>query len=160
MSEHSSPAPHPPRAMASSPLPDRVLALALLGVAMLAARHAARLEVPFAADPLGPKVFPAVIAALLGAASLTLLLRPGLGWESAGRPWRGLACILAMLAYAPLLSPLGFILATGLLCLVIARAFGGSSMQCGMAALVTAPALFLLLDRLLDLPLPRGPFGF
>lgn len=152
--------PHPPRALAHSTAPDRSLGVALLLVAAGALWHALSLQIPFAADPLGPKAFPGVIAMVLGLAALALLLRPGLGWEAGGPPWRGLACIAAMAAYAFLLIPLGFILATALLCLVIARAFAGSWAQSLLAAAVTAPALFLLMDTLLDLPLPRGPLGF
>lgn len=153
-------APHPPRALPRSTLPDRALALLLLLLAALAIWSAQGLVVPFAGDPVGPKAFPTVVALVLGLAALALLLRPGLGWESAGRPWRGIVCIAAMLAYAFIVVPLGFILSTALLCLVIARAFAGNWAQSLLAAALTAPGLFLLLDRVLDLPLPRGPLGF
>lgn len=139
---------------------DRLLGLALLLLAAGAAWHALSLEVPFAADPVGPSAFPAVVAALLGLAALAMILRPGHGWERPHRSLPGLLSLLAMFAYAFALVPLGFVPATFLLCLVIARAFEGSWPQSVLASAVTAPGLWLLLDRLLDLPLPKGPVGF
>ena len=64
-----------------------------------------------------------------------------------------------MLAYAPLLVPLGFLPATALLAAVIALAFGARVVQAAVVGAVTAPALWLLLDKLLDLPLPSGLLG-
>ena len=58
-----------------------------------------------------------------------------------------------------LLAPLGFVPATFLLAAVVALAFGARPMQAAAVGAVTAPALWLLLDRLLDLPLPRGVLG-
>jgi putative tricarboxylic transport membrane protein len=139
---------------------DRILGVVLLLLAAGAAWHAQSLVVPFAADPVGPRAFPTVVAVVLGASALLILLRPRGGWESPPRSLPGLVCILAMLGYALALQPLGFVPATALLCLVIARAFDGTWLQSLISAVAIAPGLWLLLDKALDLPLPKGMFGF
>jgi putative tricarboxylic transport membrane protein len=140
-------------------LPDRLLGLALFALGAGIAWHAQSLEVAFAADPIGPRAFPTLVAAVIGGCGLFVALRPGVIWEPAEQVVPGLAATAAMAAYALLLVPLGFIPATFLLCIVIALAFAARPWQAVLGAAVTAPGLWLLLDRLLDLPLPRGPLG-
>ena len=139
---------------------DRLLGAALVALAGGVVWHAATLEVAFAADPVGPKAFPIAVALAMGACGLALLLRPIVVWERAERIRPGLAATAAMAGYAVLVAPVGFIPATFGLCLAIALAFDARPLQAAVTALVTAPLLWLLLDRLLDLPLPKGPLGF
>jgi putative tricarboxylic transport membrane protein len=139
--------------------PDRLLGLALLAVAAGAVFQAWALEVPFAADPVGPRAFPVVVAAVLAACAVLLLVTPGPPWPRAERWLPGPIVVAVMAAYALLLVPLGFIPATVLLAAAIALAFGARPVQAALTGAVTAPALWLLLDGLLDLPLPRGPLG-
>ena len=138
---------------------DRLLGAALLSLAALVVWQAQSLEVAFAADPVGPKVFPTVVALAMGTCGLLLLIRPRVAWEKAEQLLPGVAATVAMVAYALLLVPIGFIPATALLCLAVALAFGATAVQGALVAAVTAPLLWLLLDKLLDLPLPRGPLG-
>ena len=140
-------------------LPDRLLGLTLLALGAGIAWHAQSLEVAFAADPIGPRAFPTLVAAVIGGCGLFVALRPNALWEPAEQVVPGLAVTAAMAAYALLLVPLGFIPATFLLCIVIALAFSARPFQAVLSAAVTAPGLWLLLDKLLDLPLPRGPLG-
>lgn len=139
--------------------PDRLLGAILLALAAGIIWHVQGLEVPFAADPVGPKAFPTTVALVVAACGLLLILKPVTSWEPPQRILPGLAATAAMFAYAVLLAPLGFIPATVLLCLVIALTFDATPLQAVVTAVVTAPTLWALLDRLLDLPLPRGPLG-
>jgi putative tricarboxylic transport membrane protein len=138
---------------------DRLLGITLVLIAAGAALHAQGLEVPFAADPVGPRAFPTAVAIVLGVCGLLILATPGPPWPRAERRLPGLAAVAIMVAYAVALVPLGFIPATVLLTAAIALAFGATAWQAALTGAVTAPALWLLLDRLLDLPLPRGPLG-
>ena len=117
------------------------------------------LEVAFAADPIGPRAFPTLVAAVIAGCGAFVALRPNALWEAAEQVVPGLAVTVAMGAYAVLLVPLGFVPATFLLCVVIALAFAARPIQAVVSGAVTSVALWLLLDRLLDLPLPRGPLG-
>jgi len=140
-------------------LPDRLLGLALMALGAGIAWQAQALEVAFAADPIGPRAFPTLVASVIAGCGAFVVLRPNALWAEAEQVVPGLAATAAMAAYALLLVPLGFIPATFLLCVVIALAFAARPLQAVLAGTVTAPGLWLLLDQLLDLPLPRGPLG-
>ena len=138
---------------------DRVLGGVLVLLAAAAAWHAQTLVVPFAADPVGPKVFPTIVAAVLALSGLTLLVRPGRVVMEFGMWSRAMAILAASFTYPLLLQPMGFVPATTILCFVSALAFRGRPIGAAVAGVFTAVAFFILLDRLLDLPLPRGPLG-
>jgi putative tricarboxylic transport membrane protein len=140
-------------------LPDRLLGVALIALAGGVILHARALEVAFAADPVGPRAFPIAVALVMAGCGVLCFAAPRAVWEKAERSLPGILSVVAMAGYALLLEPLGFIPATTLLCIAIAFAFGCTAVQAVLSAVVTATALWLLLDRLLDLPLPRGPLG-
>lgn len=137
----------------------RVLGLALIALATLAAWSAQTLEVAFAADPLGPRGFPTVVAAVLGGCGLLILLPQGapFAWpERRLAPW---ALVLAMAAYALLLAPLGFLAATALFAAAVSLLFGARPLPALLTGAATSGLLWGLFDRLLDLPLPKGVLG-
>lgn len=118
----------------------------------------------------GPGLFPAAAAALL----LLLLLPIALGIrlppvvpesaadDDAADPggWRRLCLyLLAMMLAALALMPLGFVVGVGLALLLVLRQ--GERLSWVRAVAVTAgsvAACFVLFDRLLEVPLPRGAF--
>jgi putative tricarboxylic transport membrane protein len=141
-----------------------LLLLALLGVGAL--MLSLRLGLGGEETP-GPGLFPAMAAALLLALVVPLafaLLRPVGGQEPAeeidadGGRRLGLY-LLAMAVAALTLVPLGFALGIGIALVVVLRFAEGL----GWARSVTVSALgiaacFILFDRLLEVPLPRGTF--
>lgn len=136
---------------------DRVLgALAILGAAAMAAaswNYAA----PVAYEPVGPRAFPLLLAALLAACGAWLVCRPGRHAAFAG--WQGgriAACAAAIVAYAALFQLLGFVLATALMTVPVGRIFGGSWRQCALTGIVMGLVLFVLFDKALDVVLPVG----
>jgi putative tricarboxylic transport membrane protein len=137
----------------------RVLGLALLGVAAAAIWSAQSLEVAFAADPLGPRGFPTVVAAVLGACGTLLLLPRGARFDWPERPLAPWALVAVMAGYALLLAPLGFLAATVLLAAGTAALFGARPLPALLTGALTSAVLWALFDRLLDLPLPKGPWG-
>ncbi|MBY0338053.1 MAG: tripartite tricarboxylate transporter TctB family protein [Acetobacteraceae bacterium] len=131
------------------------LGLILLGAA--AAWSAQALEVPFAADPLGPRAFPTVVAAILAACGSLLVLNPaGARFEPIERRHAPPALLAIMAAYALLLAPAGFLIATAGLATGVALLFGARPLAALVTGGVTSVTLWLLFDRLLDLPLPKG----
>ena len=115
-----------------------------------------QLEVPFAADPLGPSPFPAAVAMLLALCGLGMLLRPTDGFAPPERRMAPPLLVLAMLLYALLMLPLGFLLATALMATTVALLFGARPLAALLVGVTTAITLWLLFDKLLDLPLPKG----
>jgi putative tricarboxylic transport membrane protein len=146
----------------SPALRDRIGALLCLGAAVWAGRLALGYPLEDMGEP-GSGLFPFASALGLGVLALVLLLRPGRTADPAEGPIaRGkVAGYVAELAtYALLLEPLGHLIVTGLtlglIMLVLER------IAWPRALAVTAGAVllsWLLFERLLGVPLPRGPLG-
>jgi putative tricarboxylic transport membrane protein len=138
---------------------DRIVGGIFILIAAAALGHAYTLAVPFAADPVGPRVFPMIVATTLGLSGIAICVRPGQITLEFGDWRRVIAILAAAIIYPFLLVPLGFITATALLCFVSALAFRARALPAAISASVTAVFFFVMLDMLLDLPLPRGPLG-
>lgn len=141
---------------------DRILGGACVLLAACMA-WAARLYVaPISYEPVGPRAFPMLLAALLALAGGWLVLKPTAhdnGLARAPLVSLGLA-VLAVLAYALLFELVGFTIATVLMTVPMARAFGGSWKQAVAAGLVLGVTFFFLFDRALDVVLPTGVLRF
>ncbi|WP_424811984.1 tripartite tricarboxylate transporter TctB family protein [Roseococcus sp. YIM B11640] len=133
-----------------------VVLLVLAGGAIWAAQS---WEVPFAADPLGPRGFPSAVAVVLGACGLLLLIARGATFEWPERKLAPLLLVVAMVAYALVLETLGFLIGTALLAVAVALLFGARPLPALLTGAATSVALWALFDRLLDLPLPKGLLG-
>ena len=136
---------------------DRLTGLVLFGLAVWYGVTARGFEAVIG-DPLGPAVFPIVLAVPLGLLSLYVLARPDPepDWPR-GRPLlkQGLA-VVAFVAYAYLLEPLGFLVATTLGTAALAVLLGARAWHAGAIGAAAAVVLFVLFDQLFSLPLPAG----
>lgn len=137
----------------------RLLGAFLLALAGLAIWSAQSLEVPFAADPLGPRAFPSTVALLMGVCGMLMLIPRGPDFEWPERLAAPPLLVLVMAGYALLLVPLGFLLATLLLAAGVALLFGARPLAAIATGLITSAVLWALFDRVLDLPLPKGFLG-
>lgn len=107
-------------------------------------------------DPLGPAIFPRVIGIPAILLSLSLMI-----WPQHNAAWAGRAGLLRqgtaiaiLLAYALLLEPLGFVPASFAAILGLGLLMGAPLLGGLLTAVVAAPGLYLLFDRLMGLPLP------
>lgn len=126
--------------------------------AVAAAAEALTFQVHFPTDPLGPAAFPLVGAGLVALGALSLWRDPTVAapWPAREGARRiGLATV-SFLAYALLLAPLGFVVATTLEFAALASLFGGRGARSLVAGLAFALALFALFVYALGLPLPLG----
>ncbi len=149
---------------------DRALGAAALAVAAGLAGFGLDLQAPISYEPVGPRAFPLLIAALLAAVGVWLVVRPG---GAAASPMDGavgdsqvpilgpgvLVALLAVLAYAALFETLGFVIATTAMTIVVGRLFRGGWIACAVVGLGMGIGFFLLFDRLLEVTLPGGPLG-
>lgn len=137
---------------------DRITGVIILALSIWYGWTAGDYEASFG-DPLGPAAFPRLLAVPAALLSLCLILFPGPAPEwSRGRALaRQLAALAVLIAYALFLENLGFLLATFLAVMLIGRLLGAAWPRAGISALVMAPLLFLLFDKLLGLPLPIYP---
>lgn len=118
---------------------------------------------PIAYDPLGPRPYPVLILSLLAVCCLFLAVRPvrekiDLGYTPSLAK-KLAACFVALLLYGILFELLGFPLATALMAFAVGKLFGGSTLSCSVSGIALGAGLYLLFDRLLDVPLPVGFFG-
>ena len=137
---------------------DRILGAACVvasaGMAWAAQGYAAAISY----EPVGPRAFPLLLAALMAVAGVWLVIRPtqrGAAITLANLKLIGLAA-LAVFAYALLFEWLGFTLATALMAVPVGMAFGGSWKASLAGGAGLGLVLFFLFDKLLDVVLPTG----
>lgn len=140
---------------------DRLVGLvAVLGAVAFGAA-ASTLPLPFFSDPLGPRAFPLLIAAVIGVCGLVMLLRPDPDpdWPSAGG-WGALTiATLVLLAYAYALQPLGFLIPTAIAATILSWQIDPRPRFAVVAGPALSIGLFLLFRFVLGLGLVAFPAG-
>lgn len=142
-------------------LNNRILGIAALALALFLLVFGYGLKAPFAYEPVGPRAFPLLLAAIIGLCGLRLVIKGGGRVEpnQAGANPRILAMIGLVFVYALSFQWLGFIIATTLISTLVGRLFGGTWAKAGGGSLVMSIVLFFLFDRGLDVVLPTGLLG-
>lgn len=135
-------------------------AMALLMAAVLAI-FGWGLVAPFAYEPVGPRAFPMITAALIGICGTVLLIQGGGKAEPVGDRtlWGLLMLVATLFVYAIAFERLGYILSTLAMAAVVARLFGASWVQAGISGVVLSVGSYLLFDHGLDVVLPTGVLG-
>lgn len=116
------------------------------------------LQPPVSYEPVGPRAFPLLVLALLGICAVTLMLekKSDTVWAPPPVLRRVGVLFLVVLAYALLFDKLGFVVATALMTIPVARFFGGSWKQSVAGGIGLGVGMFFFFDRLLDVALPTG----
>lgn len=120
-------------------------------------------QAPFSYEPVGPRAFPLLMLSLLSAGLVYLLIKPTPIHRDENEPEMdkhsmrkvGL-CVALLLAFALLFEPLGFIPSSALAGACLARLYQASWRSGLIAGLGLSVGLYLLFDKLLDVPLPLG----
>lgn len=149
---------------------DRILgAICLVMAAAMAwAAHGYAAEISY--EPVGPRAFPTLLAAILAVAGAWLLVKRQTAEAAPGTPvlaptspldWKAVAmCATSVLIYGALFQTLGFWLATALMAVPVGMAFGGTLKKSLLGGLVMGLGFFFLFDKLLDVILPTGVLSF
>lgn len=137
---------------------DRMLGALCLAAAGAMALAAGDYAAAISYEPVGPRAFPLLLAALIAACGAWLVARPSphAAGVAGARVRPLLVCVAAIVAYALLFQPLGFTVATALLAVPVGVAFGGGWRASLLGGLGLGVGLYLLFDRLLDVVLPTG----
>ncbi len=116
----------------------------------------------FIQDPIGPKTFPIIIGALLGVASLVMVLQPDTdpAWPSAGRFFEILMATAVMIAYAMILRDAGFVVATAVAAAYLSWRLGASIPAALVSGVGISVGIYVIFHLVLGLGLARGPLGF
>ena len=149
---------------------NRILGIAclLLGAAMAWTSRSYAAEISY--EPVGPRAFPLLLAAIFALIGAWLLVTSGSGAAEAAtatasaKPQHNLVavamCAVAVLVYGALFQPLGFVLATTLMAVPVCKAFGGTLKGGLLGGLGLGFGLFFLFDKVLDVILPTGVLSF
>ncbi len=142
-------------------LNNRFLGIAALALSAFLVAFGYGLEAPFAYEPVGPRAFPLMLAAIIGLCGLRLVIKGGGDVEpnQAGATPRIIGMIGLVFIYALSFQWLGFIIATTVISTLVGRLFDGSWLKAGVGSLAMSIFLFFLFDRGLDVVLPAGLLG-
>ncbi|WLH37018.1 tripartite tricarboxylate transporter TctB family protein [Pseudomonas sp. FP2196] len=136
-----------------------VLLLVCAGLALMAWPY----QAAFSYEPVGPRAFPLLMLGLMGAALLYMVFRPAPIKHSEDEPpldretlTKIGICVVLLLVFAGTFEPLGFIVASIVTGIPMARLYGGRWLPSVVIISLMAVGLYLLFDRLMDVPLPLG----
>lgn len=137
---------------------ERILGGLLLFISIAGIWIARSFEAPFSYEPVGPRAFPMLILALLGISAIALILekKGDTTWAPPPVMKRIGVLFVIVLIYAWLFDKLGFMLATALMVIPVARFFSATWTQAVAGGVGLGAGLFILFDRLLDVALPTG----
>ncbi|KPQ28563.1 MULTISPECIES: tripartite tricarboxylate transporter TctB family protein [unclassified Halomonas] len=137
---------------------DRVMGIALIGLAAFIAVQAAQMEMPFSSEPVGPKAFPLGLSILLILLSLVLIFRPGDNgsWPHKALALRLILVLVLLLAYAVLFTQLGFIASSLLVITALARLFDATWGKALITGIVMSIVGYFLFTAALGISLPSG----
>lgn len=140
---------------------DRILGVGALALAAVMLGYGWGLEAPFSYEPLGPRAFPLLIAAVMAICGVVLVVKGGgqVQANPSGANLRIAAMFLVIVGYAVFFESAGFIVATAVMTMLVGRLFGGGWLWPAIAGVVGASAFFYLFDRVLDVVLPVGVLG-
>lgn len=142
-------------------LNDRIMGIAALLLAAFLTWFGYDLEAPFAYEPVGPKAFPLILAAVIGLCGLRLVIKGGNAVEPnpPGASARIAVMVGLVAAYALLFQWLGFVISTALMATLVGRLFGGTWAKCAIGGIGLGIGFFLLFDKVMDVVLPTGILG-
>ncbi|AOE64425.1 tripartite tricarboxylate transporter TctB family protein [Pseudomonas corrugata] len=136
-----------------------VLLLVCIGLALMAWPY----QAAFSYEPVGPRAFPLLMLGLMGLALLYMVFRPVPIVHSEDEPQLDREtlqkigiCVVLLLVFAGTFEPLGFILSSILIGVPMARLYGGRWVPSVVIISLMAIGLYLLFDKLMDVPLPLG----
>jgi putative tricarboxylic transport membrane protein len=115
----------------------------------------------FGTGPVGPKTMPTLVGILFAVLALVLILKPGESpsWGSASA-WSQVGAVVATsFLFGQLLEPLGFIVASAVLAIVIGLFFKGPIRKLAPLAIVFAIVIAFIFNNWLELRLPVGWWG-
>ncbi|OXT02260.1 hypothetical protein B7H23_04935 [Notoacmeibacter marinus] len=141
---------------------DRIFGGIGLILALFYGWQAAIIQESFLTDTVGPKMFPFIIAAMMGLSSVYFLLKPDPEphWPRAGRLAEiGLAA-LVLAAYAELLPVAGFLISTAIAAAYLTWRLGSGLIESLIIGVGTSVGIYVIFRLVLGLSLARGPFGF
>ncbi len=143
---------------------DRIFGAVMIIVALGYILSASTIQVPLFPDPMGPKLFPYIIAVGVIICALVMILRPDP--EADWPPMQALLTLgfatAVMVGYAFALKPLGFLIPTALAAGILSYQLAPRPVAAALTGIGLSIGLFILFRYALDLglqPVPKGWIG-
>jgi putative tricarboxylic transport membrane protein len=142
---------------------DRMLGLLCLAIAIWYVLETRNFAITsFGSGPVGPKTLPTLVGILFGALALVLILKPDdetPSWGSFTVWWRIAAVVATSFLFGQVLEPMGFIVASTILAIVIGLFFKGPIVKLAPLSLGFAVVIAFIFNNWLELRLPPGWWG-
>nr|WP_318272587.1 tripartite tricarboxylate transporter TctB family protein [Paracoccus saliphilus] len=140
---------------------DRIFGSVMIVVALGYILSARGIQTSFMSDPVGPRIFPYMIATVIILSALVMVLRPDPDQDWPAGPMvaqLGLALVV-LVAYAYAITPLGFLIPTAIASGILSWQIGGHPMRAALSGLGLSVGLFVLFRVILGLGLKGLPAG-
>ncbi len=138
---------------------DRIFGLVTVMVALAYIASATQIQTSFLADPVGPKAFPMMVGAIAALCGAVMVLRPDAepDWPELHTLGALLVSVLALIAYAYALKPLGFIIPTAIVASLLSYQINPRPMLAILSGVGLSIGLFTLFKFILGLGLTGLP---
>jgi len=143
-------------------LSDRVLGgVCLVGAIWYTATARTYDGTGFGSGPVGPKTLPTGVGILFGMLALYLIVRPDPSpvWPSRRAGWQITLVVAASYLYGQIIEPVGFILSSALMTVVIGLLFRAPLARLLPLSIVFPLVLAFIFNNWLSLQLPDGWWG-
>lgn len=140
---------------------DRIFGAIMLVLALGYILTASRIQVSFMSDPVGPRLFPYIIAGIIILCSISMILRPDpeAEWPTGPMLLQLFIALVALIAYAFMIKPLGFIIPTAIVSGLLSWQIGRHPVRSAITGVGLGVGLFVLFKVILGLGLKGLPAG-
>ncbi|MDW4549141.1 tripartite tricarboxylate transporter TctB family protein [Defluviimonas sp. D31] len=138
---------------------DRIFGLVVILVALAYVASAAQIQTSFLSDPVGSKTFPYIIGTIAAICGLYMVIRPDKDPEWPDLPTLGrlAVALLALIAYAYMLKPMGFLIPTAIVAAILSYQISPRPLPAILAGLGLSAGLYVIFKFLLGLSLTGLP---
>jgi putative tricarboxylic transport membrane protein len=143
---------------AASVRSGRIAAILILMLSIAYGILGSRIEYSFSSDPLGPRLFPVLLAAILAILSFIYLFRPGHAedWPGGALLARSIALPALVLISALIMESVGFPAAMFVLTAGVGWLFGASPLAAVVGGIAQSALWYFIFGWLLEVYLPAG----
>lgn len=138
---------------------DRIFGLFMMVLALGYILSAMGIQTSFMSDPVGPRVFPYLVAGVVMLCSLSLILRPdpNADWPRGVMLAKMAFSVVLLIAYALMIRPLGFILPTVIVAGLLSYQINPRPVPAALSGLGLGIGLYVLFKVILGLGLKGLP---
>lgn len=138
---------------------DRIFGLFMMVLALGYILSAMGIQTSFMSDPVGPRVFPYLVAGVVMLCSLSLILRPdpNADWPRGMMLAKMAFSVVLLVAYALMIRPLGFIVPTVIVAGLLSYQINARPVPAALSGLGLGIGLYVLFKVILGLGLKGLP---